>query len=285
MPSSAFPRRPFGSTQLLTSAIGLGSSYGLSGKDVQRAYDRGINLFFWGSLRKDDFGRGVRELAQKNRKDMVVAVQSYTRMASLMEWSLDRALRALGTDYVDLFCLAWWNDPAPRRILDRAVRLREKGKARHIMVSCHNRPAFQRFLQEPAYEGLMVRYNAAHPGAEREVFPHLPSSRPGVLAFTATRWGTLVKPSFVPPGEPAPRAADCYRFALSNPNVDACLSGPRDHAELEAAFETLEKGPLDEEGLAWMRRVGMHVHESTKRSARAMVERIFSKKQLPPAQA
>lgn len=39
----------------------------------------------------------------------------------------------------------------------------------------------------------MIRYNAAHPGAEREIFPHL---------------------------------GDCYRFCLSSPYVDVVLTGP-----------------------------------------------------------
>ena len=68
-------------------------------------------------------------------------------------------------------------------------------------------PQLATLVADPAYDGVMVRYNAAHTGAEREIFPlalgrHLP-----VLAYTATRWGSLVAPDAAPPGEPAPRAA------------------------------------------------------------------------------
>ena len=48
---------------------------------------------------------------------------------------------------------------------------------RHIMVSCHHRPTFEKFIADPAFDAIMVRYNAAHPGAEREVFPHLATRR------------------------------------------------------------------------------------------------------------
>ena len=34
----------------------------------------------------------------------------------------------------------------------------------------------------------MIRYNAAHPGAERDIFPHLEARRPAVVAYTATSW-------------------------------------------------------------------------------------------------
>ncbi|HSO39519.1 MAG TPA: aldo/keto reductase [Labilithrix sp.] len=260
---SGFTPRPFGHTGLSVGALGLGSSFGLPAKEVERAFERGVNFFLWGSLRKNDFGRGLRNLAPKHRAEMVVAVQSYTRLSSLMEWSVDRALRFLKTDYVDVLCLAWWNGPPPRRIVDAALELREKGKVRALMVSCHHRPAFQGFIADPAIDALMLRYNAAHPGAEREVFPHLAARRPGTVAFTATRWGTLLDSQYVPEGAATPRASDCYRFALSNPNVDVCLAGPKDAEQLDEALVALDRGPMDEQELAWMRRVGAAVREGT----------------------
>lgn len=258
----AFAPRAFGSTGLTTSALGLGSSPGLPGKDVERAFERGVNFFLWGSLRRRDFARGLRNLARDRRSEMIVAVQSYTRWPSLMEWSVDRALRTIRTDYVDVLCLAWWNGPPPARIVDAALALRDKGKVRKLMISCHHRPAFERFIADPAIDALMVRYNAAHPGAEREVFPHLATRRPGTVAFTATRWGTLLDPRYVPEAEPKPRASDCYRFALTSPHVDVCLSAPKDAAQLDEALVALERGPLDADELAWMRRVGLGVRDA-----------------------
>ena len=40
---------------------------------------------------------------------------------------------------------------------------------------------------------LMVRYNAAHPGAEADIFPSLPEGRHSVVAYTATCWRRLLK--------------------------------------------------------------------------------------------
>ena len=262
--TGGFSTRSFGESGQSVGPVGLGSSFGLPGREVERAYERGINFFLWGSLRRRDFGRGLRNIAQKHRDDVVIAVQSYTRFASLMEWSVDRSLSALKTDYVDVLCLAWWNAAPPKRILDEALRLRHKGKVGSIMISCHHRPAFEGFIADPAVDGLMLRYNAAHPGAEREVFPYLDKRRPGTVAFTATRWGTLIDPRYTPEGERTPRPSDCYRFALTNPNVDVCLAGPKDGEQLDEALRTLERGPMDEGELAWMRRVGASVREATK---------------------
>jgi aryl-alcohol dehydrogenase-like predicted oxidoreductase len=276
----AFAPRPFGSTGLTTSALGLGSSPGLPGKDVERAFERGVNFFLWGSLRRRDFARGLANLAKQHRSEMVVAVQSYTRWPSLMEWSVDRALRTMKTDYVDVLCLAWWNAAPPQHIVDAALALREKGKVKSLMISCHHRPAFEGFINDPAVDALMVRYNAAHPGAEREVFPHLATRRPGTVAFTATRWGTLLDRRYVPAGEELPRSSDCYRFALSSPNIDVCLSAPKDAAQLDEALTALERGPLDADEMAWMRRVGVAVRDAAAARRRLspidMLDRLVS---------
>lgn len=264
---AAFSRRTLGVTGRAVGPIGLGSSYGLGGRDVERAFDRGVDFFLWGSMRKSDFGLGLREVARKDRARATIAIQTYARAAWTMPASVERALRALGTDYVDILCLAWWNGLPPARIIDRAVALRDSGKVRHLMVSCHERPTFAQFVADGRYDALMLRYNAAHSGAEREVFPFVEAAgpgRPGVVAFTATRWGTLLQPGFTPQGERTPAASDCYRFALSHPTVDVCLSGPRNGAELDEALAAVERGPLDEAEMAWMRRVGAHVRAATK---------------------
>ena len=117
---------------------------------------------------------------------------------------------------------------------------------------------------------MMMRYNAAHPGTEREVFPHLPEERPGVVAYTTTSWGQLIDPALAPAGERVPRGTDCYRFVLSNPHVDACWAGPRSADQLDDAMRALDLGPMSEDELAWMRRVGESVRERTRLRTRGM---------------
>jgi hypothetical protein len=88
-----------------------------------------------------------------------------------------------------------------------------------------------------------------------------------LLTYTATRWGTLIDGSRIPPGERVPTATDCYRFVLSQPRVDLCLAGPRDGNELDAAIVAGQQGASSDEDLAWMRRVGAAVRASAKEPA------------------
>lgn len=244
-----------GQSGIRTRPLGVGSSYGVGAAGVRRAFDRGIGFFYWGSLRRRSFGQGLADLARTHRDDLTIVVQSYARIGRLLKPSLERALRRLGTDHADLLLLGWWNGLVSERVLDAARALVDAGRARAVMVSCHHRPTFQRFAADPRYDALMVRYNAAHPGAEEEVFPHL-GARPGIVSYTATSWGRLLDTKRVPAGEPAPRGSDCYRFALTSPHVHLCLCGPGNGAQLEEALAALDRGPMSADELAWMKRVG-----------------------------
>jgi aryl-alcohol dehydrogenase-like predicted oxidoreductase len=99
--------------------------------------------------------------------------------------------------------------------------------------------------------------SVAHTGAERDIFPLLPADRrPGLVSFTATSWGRLVKSGRIPASERRPKAVDCNRFVLTQPEVDVCMSGPGNAAQMDEALEALRRGPTSKEELAWMRRVG-----------------------------
>jgi predicted aldo/keto reductase-like oxidoreductase len=280
--TASWDKRTLGRTGLQVSAIGLGSSFGLATRDVERAYERGINYMYWGSMRRRAFGNGVRNIAKRDREGMVVVVQSYSRSKLAMAPSVHSALRRLELDYADVLLLGWWNQMPPNRILDAALTLKEAGKVNHIMISCHHRPSFESYIADPVFGAIMVRYNAAHRGAEREVFPFIDASDepPGVCSYTATRWGALLDPQMVPEGEATPRASDCYRFALANEHVNMCLSGPKDAKELDEAMAALDRGPMDEDELAWMRRVGDGVHKAAglkaARSPAQILDRVAS---------
>jgi len=277
MAGSFHDKITLGRSGLRVSRLGIGASYGVGAADIEWAAERGINFFYWGAVRRPSFGQGVRAVARKDREGTVVVVQTYTRVGLLMRPSVERALRALGIEYADLLLLGFWSAPPPRRIVDAALALKESGKVREIMISCHNRPTFAALIRDPSYGALMVRYNAAHPGAAEEVFPRLDEGglpRPGVVAFTATRWGTLLDRRAVPAEEPLPRGSDCYRFALSHPDVHTTLCGPKDRAELSEALEALDRGPLSEDELAWMTRVGKGVRTAAKERPRGFIQRL-----------
>jgi aryl-alcohol dehydrogenase-like predicted oxidoreductase len=246
-----------GRTGRTVGRLGLASSYGADDHCVAMAFDSGVNYFYWGTLRRGPFGKGLRQLARA-RDRLVITIQSYSRLALLVPWSVELALRSLRMEYADVLLLGLWNKPVSGAILDQANQLRERGLVRFLGLSTHNRAMAGRMAAAGAPEVLHVRYNAIHRGAEHDVFAGLPPSneRPGIVSFTATSWGQLLTPGKLDRGERVPTASDCYRFAMSNPAVDVCMAGPKNTAEFQAGLEALKRGPMDADELEWMRRVG-----------------------------
>ncbi len=190
--TGSFSHALLGRTGRAVSRLGVSASYGVPGEAVERAFEQGVNYLYWGSMRRDSFGAALRRLGPR-RDEFVLVVQSYTRAASLMSWSLERALRALRFDYTDVLLLGMWNRPVAPRILDAAKRLKARGLVRFLAVSTHTRTLVPAIAAGRDFDIIHFRYNAAHPGAEADIFPHLPDAgRPGLVAFTATSWGQLL---------------------------------------------------------------------------------------------
>lgn len=271
MESTFQPSRVLGRTGLIVGRLGLASSYGAPAGAFELAFEQGCNLFYWGSLRKAGMAEAIRKLAPQRREQMVVMLQSYSRSGLRLPRVLEAGLHVLKLEYADLLLLGWQNSEASRRLLDVAWREVERGRVRHLAVSFHDRAAFRAHLAEQRVGALMFRYNAAHRGAETSVFPHLPApdgTGPGIITFTAVRWGTLTNPRYTPAGERTPTGGDCYRYVLTQPQVDVCLTGPATTAQLEEAVGALAAGPMKADELQWMRRVGDRVHQQTHRSWR-----------------
>jgi aryl-alcohol dehydrogenase-like predicted oxidoreductase len=137
----------------------------------------------------------------------------------------------------------------PARILDAARGLRARGLVRHLAVSSHDRAQVARMAAASDFDIVHFRYNAAHRGAERDIFPLLAhAARPGTVAYTATNWGRLIDAQHP--------AADCYRFVLTRPEIDVCLCGPADAAQMDEALRALRLGAMSADEIAQFRRMG-----------------------------
>jgi predicted aldo/keto reductase-like oxidoreductase len=204
----------------------------------------------------------IKNLCNHGKRDeLILVIQSYSRSAILMEAFFDRALKQLSVDHADVFLLGLYNRRPSRRIIDRAMEMKAKENFRFLALSGHNRRLFPKLAEEGLFDIFHVRYNAAHRGAETEIFPHVQGEdRPGLVVYTATRWGRLLKQKHMPAGEKAPSGSDCYRFVLSHPAVDVCMTGPSNREQMKEALRTLDLGPLGNEDLDRMRRIGDYVH-------------------------
>ncbi len=248
--------RPLGQTGLQVAPLGLAGSYGIDAASVERAFhELGVNYFFM-TPRTQGVIDGVRALvAAGHRDEIVIAAGASIPTGGSVRREWEKNARLLGVDHIDVWHLFWiqahWYVTGKTWPAMRA--LKDEGKATALAVSIHDRPMARRLVDELSLDGLMIRYNAAHRGAEKDIFSTLPTPRLGVIAYTATRWGKLLKPL----GEHRPMTGpECYRFVLANPSVDVALCGARTFDELATDVAGVLAGPLDPARIEEVRRFG-----------------------------
>jgi aryl-alcohol dehydrogenase-like predicted oxidoreductase len=92
-------------------------------------------------------------------------------------------------------------------------------------------------------EVLMHRYNMAHQGAEEAVLPTALQLDVPVVAYTCTRWGSLLQGHEAWTGG-IPAASD-YRYSLDHPAIHLALTAPATLEELEQNLDILHNQSLD----------------------------------------
>jgi predicted aldo/keto reductase-like oxidoreductase len=261
------PGRTLGRTDLKVGRLGVAASYGAPARAFEAAFEKGCNYFYLGSGRhRSEMKKAIRHICEKGQRDkLVIALNNYGRIGLFTENALKKTLRSLGIDYADILVLGWHNRRPTNMLLDRVNKLREKGLVRFLGMSGHKRSLFPKLAEEDLFNVFHIRYNAAHRGAEQETFPYFKdSNKPGIVTYTATRWGHLLNPKKMPPGESPLSASDCYRFVLSNPTVDVCLCGPANMAQMQEAFIALDKGPLNPDEVKRVQLIGDYIHKASK---------------------
>src|SRR3954452_1105928 len=266
---------------LITSGFGppvcrLGlASYGrtaITPDDVISAVERGVNFLNWqgrpeGPPDGDAFPAAISSLGAR-RESVVVCAQFGARSEADASTELRSALAALGTDSIDVLTLyyveradEWQGLVAPGGVLRYLQDAKRDGVVRRIGITSHQRTLAAKMAESGLIDAVMIRYNAAHRGAEREVFPVTQRLGLPVIAYTALRWGALLRPTpDDPTGFLVPRPPDWYRFVLQHPGVAVTLSAPQTRAELEEDLCVLDaEGPLTEEAYATLAEHGERV--------------------------
>jgi aryl-alcohol dehydrogenase-like predicted oxidoreductase len=247
--------------------LGLATNFGLEGVDLEWALAQGVNYVFW-TPHARRVTKSLKAAVKRNRESFILASgPTIGYSGGGIRRACERLLKKLGTEYLDIFQLFWLGRTSAwtPSTIDALVSLRESGMVRALGVSIHDRKRAGNLAEDSPLDMLMVRYNAAHPGAEQDIFPHLAKRKPAIVAYTATRWRGLLKR---PKGWDGPvmTASDCYRFCLSDPHVDLVLTGPKNRRQLEENLHNLrEKGPLSEEENRWIRDFGQIVHKGSSR--------------------
>jgi aryl-alcohol dehydrogenase-like predicted oxidoreductase len=196
--------------------------------------------------------------------------------------SLDNSLRAMGTDYVDVFNLhgveAHEYEHARNVIAPALIEQKAKGKITHIgltenPINDFTNAMLSRALRDDVWEVVMVGFHILHQGARNNVFPLTREKGIGTLLMFAVRsifadpprvarelralaaqglvekWlGESDDPLgfLLHAGGAANMTEAAYRFARHEPGVDVVLFGTGDAEHLRANVASLLEPPLPE---------------------------------------
>jgi len=252
-------RLPLGRSGLTVSPFCLGQVRDPA--TVFAAFDAGINFFFvtadmhWPLY--EPLRRGLIQLLRRGRgiRDrIVIAAVAYATQPEFCWFPFSEVVAAIpGVKRLDVTVAggAYGYELHRRLPLYRAhVRSKHVG-ARATGVSFHDRLAARRAVQTSSVDIAFVRYNASHPGARREIYPHLTVRHRTLLYGFTNTFG------FVPPRRIRalglssdfwqPAITDHYRFALTPPQVNGVLCSPDTPRQLDGLCRAVEQGPLDEE--------------------------------------
>jgi aryl-alcohol dehydrogenase-like predicted oxidoreductase len=242
----------------LSSCLGLAAYPGQSQRCVERAFESGLNFFFFYGPGNKSFAKGLKPLVQSRREEIILASGSGSRTPAGLRMARRKIVAAVGGEMIDVFFAEYINPDddldavfGSGGALDVLQQWKADGSIRFVGASTHDRKLARKLAKDSRVDVLMHRFNMAHRKAVAEVFPTALAAQTPVVAFTATRWGTLLEPQPAWSGQP-PTAVDCYRYCLAQPAVRLVLTAPKTLQELEENATLLKLPPMsDDECRHW----------------------------------
>jgi aryl-alcohol dehydrogenase-like predicted oxidoreductase len=171
---------------------------------IRRAAERGVTLF--DTAQGYGFGESERLLAtalrQLPREKLVIATKGGLRPAgdgvardaspAWIQEGVESSLRALGTDYIDLYQMHWPDPKTPFEDTAEALaKLIADGKIRHVGVSNFDVQQMEAFSATLPVETLQPPYHLFRRDIEAEVLPYTAAHDIGVLVYGPLAHGLL----------------------------------------------------------------------------------------------
>ncbi len=235
--------------------------------DVHRAVEQGVNYLNWCG-KPDGLSQAIADMGA-SRANVVVATQFKARTAAEAEREFDWILSETASDRLEVATMyyvesdeEWQELIAPGGAWEVLERRKSQGQLGLIGLTTHQRSLAAKWAGEGRLDLLMIRYNAAHRGAEQDVFPKAAELGLPVITFTGLRWRALLQSTPAdPPGAGPPTAVDCYRFCLANPAVTVAITAPNGSKELHENLKLLDDWtPPTSNHLQAIRQHGDRVH-------------------------
>ena len=226
--------RTLGKTGLRVTTVSMGVMNCSDPAVLHRAYDLGINFYdtadcyMWG--RNEEM---VGKVFEGKRNKVLVQTKVHPNEEKKMRASVERSLRRLRTDYIDV--LVWHGHRSPEEVSDQELfefmqKMKKEGKTRYAGFSSHSRMAT--LLGEASKSNLhdvaLVSYNFTNSKKMREAVALAAKSGIGIVAMK-TQAGGYRKEEM---GDLNPHQA-ALKYVLMDQNVSCAVPGVTTIEEIE----------------------------------------------------
>lgn len=223
----ALEYRILGKTGLKATTVGMGVMNCSDPAVLLRAFDLGINFYdtadcYMGGRNEEMVGKAF----QGKRDKVLIQTKVHDHHdEKQMRQSVERSLRRLRTDYIDV--LAWHNFHRPEEVADERLfefmtKMKKEGKVRFTGFSAHTNMAslLKEALKSNHHDVALVSYNFTHSKSLKEAIASASKSGIGIVAMKTQSGGYKKgKMEGLNPHQAA------LRYVLNDPNVAAAVPG------------------------------------------------------------
>jgi aryl-alcohol dehydrogenase-like predicted oxidoreductase len=232
---------------------------------IKKALEIGINFFdtanvYASGTSEEILGRALKDYA--NRDEIVLATKVHGRMhegpngAGLSRKAImseiDKSLKRLGTDYVDLYQIHRWDHNTPiEETMEALHDVVKAGKARYIGASAMYAWQFLKALQVAENNGwtrfvsMQNHLNLIYREEEREMLPLCKAEKIGVIPYSPLAGGRLTR-------EPQETTHRSETDQIAKQKYDSTADADRLIVDQVAAIAEKHGVPRVQIALAWL---------------------------------
>lgn len=211
---------------------------------IQYAFDKGINFIDTAEI-YDNYEYIRKGFYKIPRPEYVIATKTYAYTEGMAKNSLEKAMRELGTDYIDIFLLHEQESEHTIRghypAIEYLIKAKEQGKIRALGISTHRVSGVRGFLKYNDLDIIHPILNIAgigiHDGTVDDMLSAIRdchNAGRGIYSMKPLGGGHLIS-----------RAEEAFGFLRSLSDLDSIAIGLQSADEVDAAVQMIQNGYID----------------------------------------
>jgi len=252
--------KPYGRTGEDVSAISFGGMRFDKPENIEQnaeivlyAHSKGINYFDTAPMYCGDKSELIMgaALKQLKRDEFHISTKSNKASPENLRFELERSLERLNVDYIDFYhiwCIVTpegWRERLDRGAVDEAVKARDEGLIRHVVVSSHLQgDQLGKVLEEGPFDGVTLGYSAINFPFRQQAVDTAGEMGLGVVTMNPLAGGLIPRNAerfdFIRSEDDESAVAAALRFNVSQEAITSALVGFTTREHIDQACAAVE---------------------------------------------